>query len=52
MELVEGRTLKDRLEAGPLPVKDLLDLAAQIARGLATAHARRHRRTVTSSRGT
>ncbi len=39
MELVEGRTLKQMLEAGPLPVTELLDLATQIARGLAKAHA-------------
>ncbi len=39
MELVEGRTLKQMLEAGPLPVMELLDLATQIARGLAKAHA-------------
>ena len=38
MELVEGQTLKDRLEAGHLSVKELLDLANQMARGLAKAH--------------
>ena len=38
MELVEGRTLKERLKEGPLPLKELLDLATQIARGLAKAH--------------
>jgi eukaryotic-like serine/threonine-protein kinase len=39
MELVEGKTLKERLEDGPLSVKELLPLAAQIAAGLAKAHA-------------
>ncbi len=39
MELVEGQTLKDRLEAGRLSVKELVDFASQIARGLAKAHA-------------
>ena len=37
-ELVEGRTLRDLLLPGPLPIKKLLDLAAQIAEGLASAH--------------
>jgi serine/threonine protein kinase/dipeptidyl aminopeptidase/acylaminoacyl peptidase len=39
MELVEGKTLKERLEEGRLPVKELLPLATQIAAGLAKAHA-------------
>ncbi len=39
MELIEGQTLEDRLEAGRLSVKELLALATQIARGLAKAHA-------------
>lgn len=39
MELVEGHTLKQRLAAGPLPLPQLLDIATQIARGLARAHA-------------
>jgi Tol biopolymer transport system component/predicted Ser/Thr protein kinase len=38
MELIEGRTLKDRLATGPLSVPELLALAVQIARGLAKAH--------------
>jgi eukaryotic-like serine/threonine-protein kinase len=38
MELVEGQTLKDRLEAARLSMKELLDFASQIARGLAKAH--------------
>jgi hypothetical protein len=38
---VPGRTARDRLDAeGPLPVADAIDVAAQVARGLAAAHAR------------
>ncbi len=39
MELVEGRTLKEVLKAGPLSAKDLLEIANQIARALSRAHA-------------
>ena len=39
MELVEGQTLKDLIAAGPVPTRKLLDLAVQIADGLAAAHA-------------
>jgi tRNA A-37 threonylcarbamoyl transferase component Bud32 len=38
MELVEGRTLGETLSDGPLPTRKLLDLAGQIAEGLAAAH--------------
>ena len=38
MELVEGRTLREMLHAGPLPLKKSLQIAAQIADGLAKAH--------------
>jgi serine/threonine protein kinase/Tol biopolymer transport system component len=38
MERVEGRTLKERLQEGPLAPKQLLELAIQLARGLAKAH--------------
>ncbi|HYN44000.1 MAG TPA: serine/threonine-protein kinase, partial [Thermoanaerobaculia bacterium] len=38
LELVPGRTLAELLSAGPLPVPRALDLAAQIAAGLAAAH--------------
>jgi len=38
MELVDGRTLREVLHSGPLPTKRLLDLAFQIADGLAKAH--------------
>ena len=39
MEFVEGRTLRSLLEAGPLGIKKTLQIAAQIAEGLAKAHA-------------
>ena len=39
MELVEGRTLRELLAAGPVPLKKLLSIAAQTADGLAKAHA-------------
>ncbi len=38
MELVVGRTLREVLSTGPLPIKRLLAIAAQIADGLARAH--------------
>ena len=38
MELVEGETLRDLLAAGPLPVRRLLTIGAQVADGLAKAH--------------
>jgi len=38
LELVAGRTLAALVSAGPLPVPRALDLAAQIAAGLAAAH--------------
>lgn len=40
MAFYEGETLRTRLERGPLAVGEALDLAAQAARGLATAHGR------------
>ncbi len=39
MELVDGRTLREVLHSGPLPTRRLLDLAYQMADGLAKAHA-------------
>jgi serine/threonine protein kinase len=39
MAFYEGETLKKRLERGPLPVHEALEAAAQIAEGLAAAHA-------------
>ena len=38
MEYVEGTTLREMLSEGPLPTKKLLQLATQIAEGLAKAH--------------
>jgi serine/threonine-protein kinase len=37
-ELLEGESLKGRLERGALPVSEAIRIAAQIARGLAAAH--------------
>jgi tetratricopeptide (TPR) repeat protein len=39
LELLRGQTLADRLEQGPLPVREVLRIALGIARGLAHAHA-------------
>ena len=38
MELVEGRTLRELVAAGPMPVEDVLRIAVQVADGLARAH--------------
>ncbi|HEU5250120.1 MAG TPA: protein kinase [Thermoanaerobaculia bacterium] len=39
MELVDGRSLRESLYAGPLPLRKLLSIATQVADGLAKAHA-------------
>jgi hypothetical protein len=39
-EFVTGRTLRDLLDAGPVPLDTLLHIGVQIARALAAAHAR------------
>jgi eukaryotic-like serine/threonine-protein kinase len=39
MEFVEGKTLREVLLSGPLPVKRALEIASQAADGLAKAHA-------------
>jgi predicted ATPase len=39
-ELVEGQTLRERLAAGPLTMRDTLAIAAQIASALSAAHGR------------
>lgn len=41
MAYYEGETLAQKLARGPIPVRDSLDLAMQIARGLGVAHAHR-----------
>jgi serine/threonine protein kinase len=37
LELLEGETLRDRLKTGALPVRKAIDIAGQLARGLAAA---------------
>ncbi len=39
-ELLQGASLRERLEGGPLPVRKAIDYARQVADGLAAAHAR------------
>src|SRR6476659_2319749 len=39
MELVDGKTLRELSRLGPLPLRRLLSIAAQLADGLAKAHA-------------
>jgi non-specific serine/threonine protein kinase len=38
MEYVEGRSLKDRVESGPLKLEEAVGLAIQVAEGLQEAH--------------
>ena len=40
MELLEGRNLRDRIAAGPLPWREAAAIGASIAEGLAAAHAK------------
>jgi tetratricopeptide (TPR) repeat protein len=40
MEFVEGRTIRERIDEGPVPVKEAIGIASQIASALAAAHAR------------
>ena len=51
LEYLEGETLAERLEKGPLPLDQALSLAIQIASALDNAH-RAGSRTATSSRRT
>lgn len=39
LEYVQGRTIAELLREGPLPVEQAVELAAQVAEGLAAAHA-------------
>jgi len=38
MELVEGKTLRELLAGGSLPIRQAIEIAAQVAEGLAKAH--------------
>ncbi|MDQ2979283.1 MAG: protein kinase, partial [Acidobacteriota bacterium] len=38
MELLEGETLRGKLDAGPIPQKQAVDYALQVAKGLSAAH--------------
>ena len=38
MELLEGESLRSRLESGPIPTRRAISYAAQVAHGLAAAH--------------
>jgi len=38
MELLEGETLRDKLDHGPIPARKSIEYAVQIANGLAAAH--------------
>ncbi len=38
MELLEGETLRGKLDTGPIPPKQAVDYALQVARGLSAAH--------------
>jgi Tol biopolymer transport system component len=40
MELVDGQTLAERLMRGPVPIDEALEISAQIAEALETAHER------------
>ena len=40
MELLEGETLRGKLDAGPISQKQAVDYALQVARGLSAAHER------------
>jgi serine/threonine protein kinase len=39
MEFVDGKTLRDVMNAGPIPARKIIGIAVQIADGLAKAHA-------------
>jgi len=37
-ELLEGESLRERLTSGPLPVREAIEIAVQVARGLSAVH--------------
>jgi eukaryotic-like serine/threonine-protein kinase len=37
-ELLDGETLRERLQSGPLPLRKALDVGVQVARGISAAH--------------
>lgn len=39
MELVDGKTFRETMESGPIPLRKAVSIAAQLADGLAKAHA-------------
>jgi serine/threonine protein kinase len=39
-EFIEGETLRQRLQPGPLPMRDVVEIGVQVAGALAAAHAR------------
>ena len=39
MELVQGRTLREIMNDGPMPIARAIDIAVQVAEGVGTAHA-------------
>ena len=39
MELVQGRTLREILDSGPMPIGTAIEIALQVAEGVGTAHA-------------
>ena len=39
-EFIEGETLRHRLQQGPLPMRDVVEIGVQVAGALAAAHAR------------
>ncbi|MFC2157652.1 protein kinase [Acidobacteriota bacterium] len=40
MEFIEGQTLKDKIDSGPLDIDDAVKITTQVAEGLAEAHAK------------
>jgi serine/threonine protein kinase len=38
MECIEGRSIREKIETGPLKLKDTVDIAIQVAEGLKEAH--------------